>query len=374
MNVTDAALGGNDRDAHRRRQRNATLVDLGATIATIVLALLIGFLATWMVGKDPVEAFRALLTGPLTRSLRIGRWIEDATTIILLGLSVSIPFRAGQVSLGAEGQVYAGALAAGAVAVKVPLPPVLSWLVPMAAAALVGYLLGLGPGTMKARWGANEIVSTLMLNAVIVRVYAWILTSFLMARGATIVASEYMPHDSRLTRLSGWFGHDLGRANVGVLLIPLVVLLVWFLLTRTPYGYEVRMVGANANFATYGGVSSERVVATTYAVGGAIAGLVGAHLVMGTNNRLILSISAGLGFEGIVVAILARNNPLVIPIAGAAYSYLRVGGEVMEQQASVGTEIVQIIQATIILLITAQVAHTVLRRYRTKRLVAGAPA
>lgn len=352
------------RNELRRTRRRELVWDIGATVLTILMALAVGFVATLAVGKDPIEAFSAMLTGPFSRSIRIGRWLEDATTITLLGLSVAIPFRAGQVSLGAEGQIFIGALVAGTLSIHLAMPGLAGLLIPAAAAMLAGYVLGLLPGAMKAYWGANEIVSTLMLNAVMVRVYAWLLTSYLMADGATIVASEYLPSSSRFNPLSDLFGTDLGRANVLLFAVPVIACGVWLLLMRTPFGYEMRMVGANARFATYGGVGSRRVIAMSYAVGGAIAGLAGAHLVQGTNGRMILGISAGLGFEGIVVALLARNNPLVIPLAGLGYSYLRVGGDVMEQDASVGNEIVYIIQATVILLVTAQAAHALLRRRR----------
>jgi simple sugar transport system permease protein len=106
----------------------------------------------------------------------------------------------------------------------------------------------------------------------------------------------------------------------------------------------------------------------SFAIGGAIAAVAGAHLGMGVHRRLIPGISFGLAFEGIVVALLARNNPLLIPITGLFYSYLRVGGEIMEQQASVGSEIVQVIQAVIILLITAQVLSEVIKRRRARRV------
>lgn len=350
----------------RRSRRRELMWDVSATSLTIVIALAVGFIAIFAVGKNPVEAFSAMLTGPFSRSIRIGRWLEDATTITLLGLSVAIPFRAGQVSLGAEGQIFVGALVAATLSIHLSLPGVIGLLLPAAAAMVAGFVLGSLPGAMKAYWGANEIVSTLMLNAVVVRIYAWLLTSYLMADGATTVVSEYLPESSRFNALTDMFGVDLGRANLLLFVVPAIAVGVWVLLMRTPFGYELRMVGANANFANYGGIRSRRAVAMSYAVGGAIAGLAGAHLVQGTNGRMILGISAGLGFEGIVVALLARNNPLVIPLAGLGYSYLRVGGDVMEQDASVGNEIVYIIQATVILLVTAQAAHALLRRRRQR--------
>lgn len=331
------------------------MIDFSVTLGTIALALLVGFLVMLIVGKDPLLAYSSLLSGPLSRSNRAGRWIEDATTLIILGLSVSIPFRARQFSLGAQGQMFIAAMIAAVVAIYLPMPPVVAVLLPLAAAMVAGFLAGLLPGLMKAYLNANEIVSTLMLNAVIVLLYDFLLTNVFTPPGSQSLRSELIQPSSMLLRLTAIFGVNLGRANLAVLFVAILVIAVWALLNRTPFGYEIRTIGANEKFARYGGINTRRTIALSFAIGGAIAAVAGAHLVLGVHQRLIPGIAAGLGFEGIVVALLARNNPLFIPIAGVFYSYLRVGGDIMEQEAAVGAEIVQVIQAVIILLLTAQV-------------------
>jgi simple sugar transport system permease protein len=353
--------------ARVKRERTQTaLIDLSLTLVTILLALGIGFLVMLVVGKDPVKAYEALLTGPLSRVNRTGRWLEDATTLIILGLSVSIPFRARQFSLGAEGQLYVGALAAGVTAIYVPLPPVLAIIVPIVIGMLAGFALGWLPGWMKAHLNANEIVSTLMVNQIILRLYDFIMTYILTPEGSQTVRSEDVQANAILTRFSDILNMSLGRFNIGIIFTLLAVVVVWLLLNRTPFGYEVRMIGANEKFARYGGINTKRAIVLAFAIGGAIASIAGSHLVLGVHQRLIPGISFGLAFEGIVVALLARNNPLLIPITGLFYSYLRVGGDIMEQQASVGSEIVQVIQAVIILLITAQVLADYVKRRRAQ--------
>jgi simple sugar transport system permease protein len=337
------------------------------TLGTIGIALLIGFIVTLAVGREPIKAYTALLTGPLSQVNRLGNWIQDATTLILIGLSVSIAFQARQFNLGAEGQLYIGALAAAVVALYVPWPPVLGILVPLLAAMAAGFLLGLIPGWMKAYLGANEIVSTLMINAIIVNLYQYILINFLTPAGDNVRRSAVLPPNSTFPTLAEIFNANLGRANLAVVLVIIAAIAVWILMRRTPFGYEIRMIGANEKFAQYGGINTRRVIMLTFAIGGAVAAISGVHLAMGVHDRLILGISAGLGFEGIVVAMLARNNPLLVPITGLFYSYLRVGGDIMERTASVGAEIVQVIQAVIILLITAQFAIEWVRSQRHRR-------
>ncbi len=352
----------------RRERLQTALIDLSVTLITILVALLIGFLVLLIVGKNPVVAFQALLTGPLSRINRTGRWLEDATTLIILGLSVAIPFKARQFSLGAEGQLYVGALVSTVIAIYVPLPPVLAILVPIACGMAAGFLLGLIPGAMKAYLNANEIVSTLMINAIIIRAYDYILTYILTAPGSQTVTSADVQVFSQLARWSDMLNLSLGRFNIGIVFALLLVAGVWLLLSRTPFGYEVRMIGSNEKFARYGGIDTKKVIMLSFAIGGAIAAVAGSHLALGVHRRLIPGISFGLAFEGIVVALLARNNPLLIPITGLFYSYLRVGGEIMETQASVGSEIVQVIQAVIILLITAQVLADWIKRRRARRV------
>jgi simple sugar transport system permease protein len=339
----------------RRERRRTALIDISVTLLTILLAMLVGFIVMLIIGKDPILAYSSLLSGPLSRTHRTGRWIEDATTLIILGLSVAIPFRARQFSLGAQGQMFMAAMIAAVIAIYIPLPPLVAVLLPLIAAMVAGFLVGLLPGLMKAYLNANEIVSTLMLNAVIVLLYDFFLTNVFTPPGSQTIRSEAIQANSMLARFTALLGINLGRANLAVLFVIVLVIAVWALLNRTLLGYEIRTIGANEKFARYGGINTRRVIALSFAIGGAIAAVAGVHLVLGVHHRLIPGIATGLGFEGIVVALLARNNPLLIPITGLFYSYLRVGGDIMEQEAAVGAEIVQVIQAVIILLLTAQV-------------------
>lgn len=354
-----------ERKAVQDERRRSTLIDLGVTLATIVAALLLGFIVIWLLGKDPIQAYEALLTGPLTRMGRTGRWLEVATNLILVGLSVAIPFRARQFSLGAQGQMVVGAIMGALVAIYVPLPPVIGILVPVAVAMVSGFLLGLLPGLMKAYLNANEIVSTLMLNAIVLRLYDFVLTYFLKPEGSSTTRSLPVQPTARLATFSEIIpGLDLGRFNLGVIFVILAIVGVWLLLERTPFGYAIRTIGANENFARYGGINTKRTIALSFAAGGAVAALAGMHLLMGVHNRLFLDIVGNIGWDGITVALLARNNPLLVPISGLFYAYLLVGGDRVEQQAQVGSELVQVIQAVIILMITAQVLGDWIRARR----------
>ncbi len=311
------------------------------------------------------NAYNAFLLGPLSRLNRWVIWIRDALTLTMLGLSIAIVFRAEQFSLGAEGQLYFGALVSGVIGLYLSDIP-RAVLVPVAllSAATAGFLWGLLPGALKAYLGANELVSTLMLNTIATRFYEMVLTFQLQPPDAGYTASDWIPKNGLLAPIIDINGDQV---SIAVFILIAMVLLTWVLIQRTPIGYEIRMIGANIKFADYGGVNTRRTIMLVMAISGAVAGLAGAHLAMGIHRKLILNISVGLAFEGVVVALLARNDPLVVPFTGLLYAYLRTGAQVMERDSNISAEIVRIIQAVVILLITAEALVTFLRRRRVRR-------
>ena len=307
-------------------------------------------------------AFEALLLGPIERVNRWGVWIMDAITLILLGLSFAIVFRAQQFSLGAEGQLYFGALVSGIIALNSPhIPGVLLIPVIILASGTAGFIYGLVPGALKAYLGANELVSTLMLNVIATRFFEMVLNFQLKPPEAGYVASSKFTENAILPVIV-----QGTQVTVAVFLLVVVVFITWLLMRRTPLGYEIRIIGSNLRFADYGGVNSKRTIMLVMAIGGIVAGLAGMHLANGVHRQLILNISFALAFEGVVVALLARLNVLVVPFTGLLYAYLRAGAQFMERDANVSLEVVRMIQAIIILLITAEALVTFFQQ-RQKR-------
>ncbi len=343
--------------------KSPTVRSLIRMILATAAALLLGFIITWFVSDDPIGAYKAFLLGPVSRLNRVGDWIEESITLTFLGLSVALVFKAEQFSLGQEGQMVLGALASGAVALFVPLPSYLRIPLALLAAMVVSFLWGLLPGYLKAYLDANEIVSTLMLNVLAVKFYEYLLTYFIKPPNAGYTASATFPAEGTLPTffppipgLEDLRQTFINQTNISIAVYLLVIatVVVYYLMYRTPFGYELRMLGVNIKFARYGGINTKRGIMLAMAISGILAGLAGAHLSMGIHRKLILNIQYGLGFEGIVVAILARNNPLLIPFTGLAYGYLRAGADVMERTSDVSREMVLVIQGVIILLVTAE--------------------
>ena len=343
----------------------------------VFVGLAIGFIITVLVSDDPINAYKAFLFGPVSKLNRFGDWIEESITLIFLGLAVVLVFKAELFSLGQEGQMVMGALVAGAIALFVPIPGYLRIPLAIIAAMTAGFLYGLIPGYLKAYLDANEIVSTLMLNFIALKIYEWLLTYNIKPEDAGYTASDtfsadgtmpsFIPKLPFLEEVRTLFMNQT-NISIAIYIVIIATIVVYYIMYHTPFGYELRMVGANIKFARYGGVNTKRVILLAMAVSGIFAGLAGAHLASGIHRKLILNISFGLGFEGIVVAILARNNPLLVPFTGLMYGYLRAGANVMERTSDVSREMVLVIQGIIILLVTAErIMPIIQERIRIRR-------
>ncbi|MCK4900650.1 MAG: ABC transporter permease [Anaerolineales bacterium] len=357
--------------------QSAAFRELLRVLIAIIVALTIGFIITVLVSDDPIGAYKAFLFGPLSKLNRFGDWIEESITLIFLGLAVALVFKAELFSLGQEGQMVLGALVAGAIALFVPVPGYIRIPLAILGAMLAGFLWGLIPGYLKAYLNANEIVSTLMLNVIALKTYEWLLTYNIKPEDAGYTASEtfsaegtmstFFPPIPFLGELRTLFMNQT-NISIAVYIVIIATIVVYYLMYHTPFGYELRMVGANIKFARYGGVNTKRTIVLAMAISGIFAGLAGAHLASGIHRKLILNITFGLGFEGIIVAILARNNPLLIPFTGLAYGYLRAGANVMERTSDMSREMVLVIQAIIILLVTAErIMPIIQERLRVRR-------
>lgn len=328
----------------------------------VAAALLVGFLITAAVSSEPWRAYLALTTGALPdirwsdaqgwemrRWVRFGSVIEDAITLTFLGLAVAIPFRARQFSLGADGQMFLSALAAAAVSLYVGGPWFVVLPAAFAAAVLTGFAWGLVPGMLKSRYGANEIVTTLMLNLIAVQFYRLVITQGMRDPSAGYLVTPVLPAASLLPGL-------LARTNVTAMLflVPLVVAAAALLLSRSTIGYEIRTVGVAPAFARQVGMPVGRAVVMSMALGGAFAAFAGLHVSNALLKRLPVDLSPGMGYEGLVVALLARNDPKAVPVAAFLYAYLRTGAQAMERTTDVSREVVLVIQAFIILFIVSE--------------------
>jgi simple sugar transport system permease protein len=300
-------------------------------------------------GKDAFAAYEVLLTAPVTRLARTGRWIEASSVFILCGLAVLVPYKIRALNFSLPAQVMAGAFAAYLVFTITPTPDFPALLLACIAAAAAGALVAAVPGALKALLGANEIVTGLMLVPIVQGLLSLVGEPLLSAANALDFARNAVRNEPfGFLPLSAISQFELGVLHTGVLITPFACLAAWLLLKRMPAGFAIHIAGANERFARYAGMPVARTILTAFAAGGAFAGLAGAHLALGHPGGPGLNASS-LTFDGITVALIAGANPIVLPFAGLIYGYLVVGADYMEIRTSSGQELIRVIQGLVVL-------------------------
>jgi simple sugar transport system permease protein len=332
---------------------------------SIVLALLVGalvILASELVVPGhpfdltlPLTAYAALFKGAIGGLDAIVNTVRAATPLVLGGLAVGLAFKAGLFNIGAQGQFLLGAL--GAVTVGVALneaSPFIAIPAALLAGAAAGAVWGFIPGFLKAISGAHEVVTTIMLNYVAVAVIAWAVSGPLDQPGSPSPITAQVGN-AALPVIIGRNGH------LGMLVALAAVLFVGWLLFRTTRGFEIRTVGANPDAARYAGMQPRLVVVVTMSMAGLLAGLAGATVVLGVTHYMTASFGTTVGFDSIAVALLGRSSPIGIVFAALLFGAMRAGAPLMQiqTQSLIPAELVDVLQATILLFL---VAHTVIRR------------
>ncbi len=325
---------------------------VGAVIIVVSEILLNGEVSPGLV----IDAYRALIEGAVGSQDAIVNTIVSATPLVLGGLSVALAFKAGLFNIGAQGQFLVGALGAVAVGVLVSeWLPVLAIPLAMLAGMAAGAFWGFIPGYLKAFTGAHEVVVTIMLNFIAMGLITYAVSGPLDVPGSPSPITADVENASYPIL----FGRNL---HLGVIVALVATGLVYWLLQRTTLGFEIRTVGANPDAARYAGMRPRRLIILTMSLAGLLAGLAGAGQLLGITHRMTPSFGTTVGFDSIAVALLARTNPLAVPFAALLFGALRSGATSMQIQVGIPAELVEVLQATILLfLIAAPVLRRVLR-------------
>jgi simple sugar transport system permease protein len=298
----------------------------------------------------PIQAYAALIQGALGSQNAIINTIVIATPLILGGLSVAFGFRAGLFNIGAQGQFLLGVT--GAVWVGVLLrdeSPAIAIPFALLGGIAAGALWGFIPGLLKALSGAHEVVTTIMLNYVAGYVLAWVVNGPLRVPGAPAAITPDVGN-AALPILIGRNGH------AGFLIALAAVALISFLLSRTTFGYEVKTVGANPDAARYAGMRPRRLIVLVMTICGALAGLAGAGDLLGLSHLTTSTYATSVGFDSIAIALLGRSTPIGVLLAALLFGGMRAGAIPMQLQTHIPTELVDVLQATILLFLVAQPA------------------
>ena len=317
--------------------------------SAIGIAVLLSFIIIVLVSKEPFTALKNLFLGPLSSWRRFGNVIELAITLTFTGLAVSVMFSANQFNMGAEGSFYAAGAVAAMAALALPLPPVIHPFVTIILGGLTGAVICAIPALLKTRWGASELVSSLMLNYVFFYFTRYFANTVFKDPDCGYVATFLLPVTAKLPRIvSGT------RIHAGLFIILVVVIITVIFIRRTVWGYALIQTGRNPAFAEYSGINTRTVMIYSQLVGGCIAGIGGSVEVLGMYDRFQWQNLPGYGFDGVIVAILAKNKPQYVPLAAFLLSYIRIGADRMSTATDVTSEMISIIQGIIIMLVAAQ--------------------
>lgn len=339
-------------------------------VMSVIIALLLGAVFVAATGNDPVAAYIALAQGAFGTPYDITETLVSAIPLVLTGLSVAVAFRTGLFNIGAEGQLLVGALAAGAVGARfaeLPGPLLMPLVIVAGIAAGAGF--GAIVGILKAARGVNEVITTIMLNYIVVFVMHWLLQNGPMTAPSAFgtPASARIGDGAILPVVLGDLV-PLSRLHAGVLLVAVAVAAFWFLLWRTSLGYELRAVGLGARAAAQAGIDPARRIVLVMAIAGGFAGLAGMIQVSGVFQRVYDGFSSGYGFDAIAVALLGKNSPLGIVAAALLFGAFAHGGAIMQSNAGISSNLVSVIQAFVLFVIAAEaIVRGIARRTRRGR-------
>ena len=320
-------------------------------LLSVVLAFVIGAVILAIAGFSPGKAYLAMLNGAFSSARHIGDLLEYAMVLCLCGLACVLGARVGIFNVGGEGQLLLGAIAACQVGVW--LDGLTPWLVlPLAALAAMaaGGLYALIPGVLKVKVKVNEVITTIMLNTVAASFCQY------LAKGPWKTANKNMVAATEQLNARYWFGGLIGGSNLSTAILAAadLALVIWYVMQKTSRGYEMKLTGQNERFARFIGIRTDRLVLVCMLLSGALCGLVGMFRVYGAEHLFRDSISRDYYFEGLMVAMIARYQPLAVVFLSLFFAALKIGAQGMELAAGVPNQIYLIIQTVVIFLMAAE--------------------
>ncbi|HUO05118.1 MAG TPA: ABC transporter permease [Candidatus Binataceae bacterium] len=315
--------------------------------AAIALAIALVSLVLLALGASPAGVFAALVEGAFGNWYACTDTLVKATPLVFAGLAVSVAFSGGLWNIGADGQLTAGAIAAGAVGPRLNgMPHLLAIAIVLGAGAAGGALWGAIAGWLRARRDVNEVISTIMLNFIAVQTLSWTVHGPLMEASGAYPASVPIADSAKLA-----FYFIPSRLNSGMLLAIALAIACYLMLSRTTAGFELRAMGHNRRAAAFFGIPIAALTVRTMTLCGALAGIGGAVQIAAITHRLYEKFSPGWGYEAIAVALVARLNPLGVIVAALLFGALDNGSQAMQRAQGVSPVLVQVIQGMVILIL-----------------------
>jgi ABC-type uncharacterized transport system permease subunit len=358
----------NPRSAQNRQQALVTLV---SSVAAVLLSLLVGALVLWISGKDATALFEKMWDN-LTSSAKLYETIDRATPMIIAAVAVAIGFKMNLFNIGVEGQYLMGVFFAAVIGTKFELPSVLHISLIILIALVFGSLWAAIAGILKVTRGVNEVIATIMLNALALNLIDFLFTDYFRYESASLdVKTKPLP-------TTAWFPELVdGKLSAYILVALAVAVIYWLIVFKSRFGYRLRASGVNAGAARTGGIGANRMVLVSMLLSGAFAGIVGLKYLLGDSHAYGPTRPEGFGFSGVAVALLGRHHPAGIVVSALLFGFLdSLSGPL--QIAKIPTSIVLVIKAIILLgvvivneVVSVRVARRTADRTAAQLAVAG---
>ena len=334
-------------------------------VIAVLVSFLVGGVLIALVGVDPLKAYQAFLHGAFGNRVNLGNTLSVATPLMLCGLGIAFAARGSVFNIGAEGQLYIGAIFAVWVGLRCAgWPAYLLAPLILASGFVGGGLWGFIPGILKAKYGINEIVLTVMLTEIAIQIVSWLI------RGPMLDPNSFgIPQTAALSKAGRLPLMLTGtRLHIGILIALVCALVIYILLWKTTFGFRVRAVGFNARAAAYAGMPVTATTTLSMIISGGLAGIAGAIEVAGVHYRLMDGISPGYGFTAIVVSLLGRRHPVGVVISAILFAALQGGADAMQRKVAVPVHLAYIVQALTILLVIVGEYLVTHRKFDLSRL------
>lgn len=321
-------------------------------VITVLIAFVLGAIVMLIGGYNPINAYQALFGTIFGSSYDNGEAIRAMIPLILSGFAVAIANKAGVLNIGVDGQIAVGAVSSLLIGTLVDLPPIIHGLVAILAGVIAGGLWGIAIAYLRTKFNINEVISAIMLNYIALYVSHILIRTFAHQEGTSRSALIQESASIRFQGLSELFSG--ARVHWGFIITPIIIVLFYYFIEKTRWGYETKVVGLNGHASTYAGMNTDNIIVRTMFFSGAIGGLIGAIDTLGVYGYMAISSStSGIGFDGIAIALLGNNSTIGTTLSGLFIGALNYGSQGMQFSEGVPSEIIGIIISIIIYFIAA---------------------
>ena len=334
-------------------------------VVALVIALLVGAVLIRLQGVAPLYAYETLIKQALFVPGGLTRTLQKTAPLVLTGLAVVIPLRVGLFNIGGQGQLIFGAMFGAWVAYAAGDFGILGAVLGMVAGIAAGAFIGFIAGVLKAKRGVHEVITTIMLNYIAAGVTWWLVTGPMQAESSKtsgIPQTELIPESAQVGAIA--------KIPIGFVIAVVLAVACWWMLSRSTLGFRFNTVGANKHAAGYAGINIARIVTLSMILGGGLAGLAGALEAEGTLYRFEPAVGGTLGFDGITIALLARANPLATIPAAFLVGVLRTGAAGLQFETGIAPEVVDVLLAIILLMVSIPVLGKWIFRSRADKVSA----